>query len=211
MPTNPLGGRHQDKLMAICLFPSINLTPCKPGIPVPYPVWHMMGNSEAISADTHFNEEGVYILNQTVQPTCIGDFLGQGGGVKSGTVGDEIRPTEGSTTIFVNGQALIRKGDSCTLNKANTFGKYTTLGNFLSGLTHLVLGALSFAPPPIGTVASLADAALYAPEGDFAAAAMSAAGAVPGVKYAQATKKVISAVKSTKIGTKAATATRKLF
>lgn len=144
--TNPLGGRHQDKLMAICSFPSINLTPCKAGLPVPYPVWHMMGNSKAISTDTHFNEEGVYILNQTVQPTCIGDFLGQGGGVKSGTVSDEIRPTEGSTTIFVNGQALIRKDDPCTLNKANTFGKYTALGSFLSGAAHFVLGALSLAP-----------------------------------------------------------------
>lgn len=198
--SNPLGGRCQDKLMAICMFPSINYTPVKPGIPIPYPVWRMMGNSQNTTPTVHFNGEECYALDTTIQPDCIGDFIGQGGGVKSGTVSDEVKPKKGSDSIYVEGQRLIRKGDPCTLNDGNTFGKYTALGNVLSGLAHFALGALSFLPPPFGTIAAGADALLYAFEGDYASAAMSAAGMIPGAKYAQAIGKVGNI--ASKIGSK---------
>ncbi|WP_290004302.1 PAAR-like domain-containing protein [Faucicola atlantae] len=197
---NPLGGRGQDKLMAMCLFPSINYTPIKYVMPLPYPVWRMLGNSEDTIVTVKFNDSEVYGLKNTYQPDCVGDFPGQGGGVKSKTVSDEVRPTDGSATVVVNGQKLVRKGDPCTLNKANTFGKYMTLGEALSGIAHLVLGALSFLPPPVGTIASLADAAIYALEGDLVGAGMAAAGAVPGCKWAMALRKLTKGIKLANMG-----------
>ena len=196
---NPLGGRGQDKLMAMCLFPSINWTPVKYALPLPYPVWQMLGNSEDTIVTVKFNDSEVYGLKNTYQPHCVGDYPGQGGGIKSKTVSDEVRPTDGSATVIVNGQKLVRKGDPCTLNKANTFGKYMTLGEALSGIAHLVLGALSFIPG-VGSIASVADAALYALEGDMVAAGMSLAGAIPGCKWAMALGKLTKGIKLANLG-----------
>ena len=196
---NPLGGRGQDKLMAMCLFPSINWTPVKYTLPLPYPVWQMLGNSEDTIVTVKFNDSEVYGLKNTYQPHCVGDYPGKGGGIKSKTVSDEVRPTDGSATIIVNGQKLVRKGDPCTLNKANTFGKYMTLGEALSGIAHLVLGALSFIPG-IGSIAAVADAAIYALEGDMVGAGMSLAGAIPGCKWAMALSKLTQGIKLANLG-----------
>lgn len=99
----------------------------------------------------------------------------------------------------MNGQKLVRKGDPRTLNKANTFGKYMTLGEALSGIAHLVLGALSFIPG-IGSIAAVADAAIYALEGDMVGAGMSLAGAIPGCKWAMALSKLTQGIKLANLG-----------
>ena len=197
-----MGARRQDQLMAMCLFPSINFTPVKYVLPVPYPVFRMLENSVDTAAISRFNEENIYTLDQTVQPDCFGDFLGQGKGIFSQTVSDEVKPTSSSDSIIVEGKLLIRKGDKCTLNKANTFGKYTSLGSALSGLAHLALGALSFLPPPFGSIAALADGALYLVEGDSVGAALSFASAIPGGAYVAAAAKIGKGLKAAVVAVK---------
>ncbi|MGP5494667.1 PAAR-like domain-containing protein [Psychrobacter celer] len=66
-------------------------------------------------------------MTTTTQPRCFGDAAGIGGGVRSGTVGGEVKPTSGSSTIFIEGKALVREGDTCTMNNGNVTGKYVTV------------------------------------------------------------------------------------
>ena len=76
---------------------------------------------------TTFNGQPAYVLDQTTQPTCIGDEAGIGGGVRSGTVGGEVKPTSGSRSIFIGGKALVREGDTCTMNNENAEGIYVSV------------------------------------------------------------------------------------
>ena len=202
--SNPMGARKQDKLMAMCLFPSINYTPVKYVMPLPYPVWRMLENSVNTAATSRLNEEDVYLLDQTVQPDCFGDFLGIGKGIKSKTVSDEVKPTSSSDSVIVEGKYLIRKDDKCTLNKANTFGKYTSPPT-PSQLAHVALGILSFIPV-VGTVAALADGALYAAEGDYVNAGLAAASAIPGGKIVTTLAKGAAKLKGLTAGIKVASA-----
>ncbi len=91
-------GSKDTVLMAISLGPSINYTSYK---------------KDAIAG---------YILY-----SFIDNAAGRGGGVRSGTIGGEVKPTSGSSTIFIEGKALVREGDTCTMNNGNVTGKYVTV------------------------------------------------------------------------------------
>ena len=121
-----LGSAKQSKLMAISVVPSFNYTTPKKDSVAGYTLIQTLDNAIDTVPHTKFNGQPTYVLAQTTQPTCQGDEAGIGGGVKSGTVGKEVKPTSASSTIFISGKQLVREGDSCTMNNGNTVGKYVS-------------------------------------------------------------------------------------
>lgn len=122
--SNQLGGSQQGQIIAISKAPSFNYTSHKKDSTAGYTLVQVIDNAVDTAKQTTFNGVPAYLLAQTTQPTCKGDESGVGGGVKSGTVGKEVKPTSASSTIFVEGKALVREGDTCTMNNGNTTGKY---------------------------------------------------------------------------------------
>ena len=123
----PSAGSKDTVLMAISSGPSFNYTSHKKDAVAGYTLYSFIDNAEATAEHTFFNGQPAYLLDQTTQPKCFGDAAGIGGGVKSGTIGGEVKPTSGSSTIFIEGKALIREGDTCTMNNGNVKGKYVTV------------------------------------------------------------------------------------
>ena len=122
--SSQLGGSQQSQLTAISKGPSIYWSSHKKDSMIALVVYQTMDNAVNTAKHTTFNGQPAYLLAQTTQPTCQGDATGRGGGVRSGTIGKEVKPTGGSSTIFVEGKALVRQGDTCTMNNGNTTGSY---------------------------------------------------------------------------------------
>lgn len=122
--SSQLGGSQQSQLTAISKGPSIYWSSHKKNSTIGLVVYQTMDNAINAAKHTTFNGQPAYLLAKTTQPTCQGDATGRGGGVRSGTIGKEVKPTGGSSTIFVEGKALVRQGDTCTMNNGNTTGSY---------------------------------------------------------------------------------------
>ena len=189
-----LGAARQSKLIAVSVAPSINYTSHKKNSTAPYVLTQSLDNAQNIAKHTHLNGKPAYILSQTSQPTCTGDASGIGGGVKSGTVGKEVKPTKGASNIFVEGKPLIRQSDPCIMNNGNTQGKYIALvpaTNQTSAASSIFLKALPFIPggqtisQAIGGISTLAQAKNTAKQGQLFQSAMSVASLIPNPKISQ--------------------------
>ena len=100
-PNNKVGARKDGIFKAISTAPSFNLTPVGPTmVPLPYTTTIDLSNSTSVASNVRFNGRPVYTLGSS-QPNCKGDEHGSGGGVKSGTVNGEVKPTSASTTVRV--------------------------------------------------------------------------------------------------------------
>jgi len=228
---NPLGARQDAQFKAVCTAPSFNKTPVGTGTPpLPYPVSQDLSTSTGLVGSVRFNGDPAYVLDQSSQPRCIGDDPGTAGGIKSGTVNGEVKPTGASSTVRVGGQPIVRDGDPCTLNSGNCPGIYLAPGAPAPNLAadpnppvapetpeeqgfwasaspwvHGVLGVASFVPG-LSVVTGAADAAIYAAEGDYVAAGLSAVSMIPGGKVATTAGKVVKGAAELVMAEKAAKA-----
>lgn len=123
----PSGGSKDSLLIALSKAPSFNYTSHKKDAVAGFTLIRTIDNAVNTVAHTTFSGQPAYVLDQTTQPDCQGDESGVGGGVKSGTVGKEVKPTSGSSNVFIGGKALVREGDTCTMNNENVVGKYITV------------------------------------------------------------------------------------
>ncbi|MBP1206141.1 putative Zn-binding protein involved in type VI secretion [Duganella sp. 1411] len=122
---NPVGARKDTAFKAISTAPSINMTPVGPSmVPIPYPTVQDLGNSINTAKTVNFNGKPAYLLDLTTQDRCTGDEAGTGKGVRSGTVGGEVKPVAGSRTVRIEGKHVVRHGDPCTMNGGNNPGVY---------------------------------------------------------------------------------------
>ncbi|MGN6234183.1 MAG: PAAR-like domain-containing protein [Trinickia sp.] len=216
-----LGARKNGKFKAVSTAPSINKTPVGSSTPpLPYPVTEDLSSSVGIVPNVRFNGDPAYVLDQSTQPSCIGDAAGSCKGVKSGTVSGEVKPVKGSSTVRISGKPVIREGDPCTLNGGNCPGIYLTepapSGSIAGGRpsastnppvkpetpneagwwgkaspwVHGALGLASFVPG-LGIVTGAADAGIYAAEGDMVDAGLSAASMIPGGKIVTTAGKLV--------------------
>ena len=170
-----------------------------------------LGDSAGTVPNVRFNGNPAYVMNQSTQPSCIGDAAGSAGGVKSGTVGGEVKPVKGSSSVRIEGKPVLRVEDPCTLNGGNCPGVYVTTtaptGEIKNGRptvncnppvepetperkswwqaaspwVHGALGVASFVPG-LSVVTGGADALIYAAEGDAVEAGLAAASMIPGGK-----------------------------
>lgn len=122
-----ISGSQQNQLMAISKTPSFNYTSHKKDSVAGYNLYQMLDNAEDTISNSTMNGFTVYVMGKTIQPTCMGDEAGVGGGIKSGTVGKEIRATSGAPSIMYCGYLSIRANDTCTMNNENVEGKYISL------------------------------------------------------------------------------------
>ena len=207
-----LGARKDGEFKAVSTAPSFNKTPVGAATPpLPYPVSQDLGDSVGTVSNVRFNGNPAYVMNQSTQPSCIGDAAGSAGGVKSGTVGGEVKPVKGSSTVRIEGKPVLRVEDPCTLNGGNCPGVYVTTtaptGEIKNGRptvncnppvepetpaekswwqaaspwVHGLLGVASFVPG-VSVVTGGADALIYAAEGDAIEAGLAAASMIPGGK-----------------------------
>jgi hypothetical protein len=124
---NKIGARKEGVFKAVSSAPSFNRTPVGPAmVPLPYPTTIDLSNSAGVASSVRFNGKQVYTLASS-QANCKGDEKGSGGGVKSGTVNGEVKPTGASTTVRVEGKRVVRDGDPCTMNGGNNPGIYVTV------------------------------------------------------------------------------------
>ncbi len=113
--------------MAICTAPSINWTPVGAAmVPVPYQTVQDLSNSIGTARTVRFNGAPAYLLDQTTQPKGTGDERGTGKGVRSGTVGGEVKPVSGCKTVRIEGKFVVREGDKCIMNGGNNPGVFVT-------------------------------------------------------------------------------------
>jgi hypothetical protein len=124
---NRIASRQDGSFKAVSNTPDVCKTPMGGATPpVPYPVIADLGSSSGVVSSVRFNGQQAYVLDRSVVPTCTGDEAGVADGVKSGTVGGEVKPTRGSGTVRAGGHPIIRDGDPCTMNNGNCTGTYVT-------------------------------------------------------------------------------------
>lgn len=124
---NRIASRKNGSFKAVSNTPDVCKTPMGGATPpVPYPVVADLSTSAGVVPTVRFNGDPAYVLDQSVVPTCTGDEAGVADGVKSGTVGGEVKPTKGSRTVRAGGHPIIRDGDPCTMNNGNCTGTYVT-------------------------------------------------------------------------------------
>ena len=117
-------------------FPNICLTPAPPApspVPIPYPSIAQLANATGASSDVKAEGKGIILKNSEV-PSTTGDALGTNGGVTSGGTGGKCTFTQGSSSVKVNGQAVIRMGDPTQQNGTNA------MGTVLAGLATVLVG-----------------------------------------------------------------------
>lgn len=117
------GARKNNKYKVISTSPSVNKTPRGPAIVnVPYDVQQDLSKAEGTSPNVFFNGDPAYV--KTSHSTKVtGDKEGSHGGVKSGTVEAQSDPIEASSSVFINGKAVVRVGDKQYMQGKNTIGK----------------------------------------------------------------------------------------
>ena len=100
----------------ISILPDVCLTPGKSGYPIPYPITHTMDNSEQCSPNVFFRRKPAYLHNESFVDKVKGDEPGKGKGIVSQTNELISHNIDKSKSVYVNGKALVRTGDSVWMN-----------------------------------------------------------------------------------------------
>lgn len=121
-------------------FPDVCKTPAPPGppIPIPYPNIGQLSDAKGVSDDGSKGavEVGGYhvILKDSEIEKTTGDEAGSVGGVSSGVTGGKVTFTQGSATVQIYGQSVIRMFDPTEQNKGNA------VGQVLGGVPNVLVG-----------------------------------------------------------------------
>jgi len=83
---------------------------------VPYPVTHKMDQSKQCSPNVYFRGKAAYLHNESYVDNLKGDEPGTGKGVVSGTHVKISHNIDKSSTVYVNGQPIVRTGDQVWMN-----------------------------------------------------------------------------------------------
>jgi uncharacterized Zn-binding protein involved in type VI secretion len=83
-----------------------------------------LSKAEGTSPNVNFNGDPAYVITSN-STKVTGDKDGSNGGVQSGTVGGQSDPIEASSSVFINGKAVVRVGDKQYMQGKNTIGKVT--------------------------------------------------------------------------------------
>ena len=125
---NKQGARQNSRFLAFCTAPDFCKTPVGSSTPpIPYQVMADLGQSDKTVPNVRFSGNPCKVLDQSTVPRCIGDEPGVAGGVISGTVAGEAKPTGASTNVRAGGRWVVREFDPCTLNSGNCPGIYVTV------------------------------------------------------------------------------------
>ena len=111
-------------------FYCVSLTPdiCKTPVgastpPLPYTIVGEFSEAKGASPNVKSHSEPVVLHGRTTIPTVKGDAPGSAGGVKSGTVGEQVDTKGSSPTHRANGADQVQVGREVWMNNRNTVGK----------------------------------------------------------------------------------------
>ncbi|QOG11541.1 RHS repeat domain-containing protein [Arcobacter sp. FWKO B] len=117
------GARQDSKYKVVSTSPSVNKTPRGSSTPaISYDVQEDLGGASNVSTSVFFNSKGAYVKNSN-STKVTGDEKGTKKGVKSGTLSAQSDPLEHSSSVFINGQEVIRVNDVQYMQGRNTVGK----------------------------------------------------------------------------------------
>ncbi len=105
-----------NRFKLVCTAPDVCLTPGKTGYPVPYPIMHFMDQSKNCSPNVFLEGKPVFLHNESYVDNVTGDEPGKGGGVVSQVNVKISHSITHSKSVFVNGQATVRTGDTVWMN-----------------------------------------------------------------------------------------------
>lgn len=115
-------------------FPNICLTVVGPAtVPIPYPSIAQLADATKTSTTVKAGGKAIILKDSEVGSTT-GDAAGSSGGVTSGGTGGKCTFTQGSSSVKVNGQAVVRMGDPTQQNGTNA------MGTVLAGLATVLVG-----------------------------------------------------------------------
>lgn len=119
----PESGRDVGQAIVVCTTPDVCKTPIGSSTPpIPYQITGKLGDDANASQNVFLTGLKAFKFDSVVTHVT-GDEPGVAKGIKSGTVGDIAEPKTASTIVRVNGQWLVRDGDSFWMNKRNTVGE----------------------------------------------------------------------------------------
>lgn len=119
----PEGGRDVGQAIVVCTAPDVCKTPIGSSTPpIPYQITGRLGDDANTSHDVFLTGLKAFKFDSVVT-NVKGDEPGSAKGIKSGTVGDIAEPKTASIVVRVNGQWLVRDGDTFWMNKRNTVGE----------------------------------------------------------------------------------------
>lgn len=108
-------------------FPDVCLTPAPPAppVPIPYPNIAQLANASPVSGtngDPVTAGGTAILLEDSEVSSSSGDEAGVNGGVTSGLNMGPCRMASYSSSVFVNGKAVVRFGDMTEQNDGNAVG-----------------------------------------------------------------------------------------
>lgn len=121
-------------------FPNICLTPV-PGsspVPIPYPSIAMLTDAEEISSNVTVGGKGVILADTSVVNTTSGDEAGSDGGTTSMVNGGKCEFPQGSSSVQINGKAVVRMGDQTHQNVGDSGPN--AFGSVLAGNASVLVG-----------------------------------------------------------------------
>ncbi|MBN8757291.1 MULTISPECIES: DUF4150 domain-containing protein [Variovorax] len=119
----PEAGRDVGKAIVVCTAPDVCKTPIGSSTPpIPYQITGALGDDANTSQNVYLTGLKAFKFDSVVTHVT-GDEPGTATGIQSGTVGDIAEPKTASTVVRVNGQWLVRDGDTFWMNKRNTVGE----------------------------------------------------------------------------------------
>lgn len=119
----PEAGRDVGQALVVCTSPDVCKTPIGSSTPpIPYQITGRLGDDANASRNVFLTSLKAFKFDSQVTHVT-GDEPGAAKGIRSGTVGDIAEPKTASTVVRVNGQWLVRDGDSFWMNRRNTGGE----------------------------------------------------------------------------------------
>ncbi|MGS4947725.1 PAAR-like domain-containing protein [Meridianimarinicoccus sp. RP-17] len=120
----------------VCMsFPDVLMTPV-PGsspVPIPYPNIAQLSDASDTAASVNAGGKPVVVESSSISSSSGGE-AGSNGGVTSGGQNGECTFSTASSTVFANGAAVVRMGDTTSQNDGNA------VGTVLGGLPTVLVG-----------------------------------------------------------------------
>jgi uncharacterized Zn-binding protein involved in type VI secretion len=97
--------------------PDVCLTPIgKDKLPLPYALIHKMGTTKQASSNVYMNGNPAFLHGKSFVAGVKGDAPGTGGGIRSDVNKDVSYSDTHSSSVFINGQPMVRTGDKIKMN-----------------------------------------------------------------------------------------------
>ena len=101
----------------VCLCPDVCWTPIGNSVvPIPYAITHNMSTAQQCSKDVFVNGNATFLHAMSFVDKVQGDAPGVRGGVITGVNEKVSHSLQHSSSVYINGQPMVRTGDRVHMN-----------------------------------------------------------------------------------------------